>query len=147
MQRRIAVRGIFIHQGKLLCVKLKPYKGAIRGDFWCVIGGGVDEGEALVPALKREIIEETAIPPIIGNLLYIQQYKHADKEHIEFFFNILNPGDYLHVDLTKTSHGHDEIEVIEYIVPREHNVLPKFLTEVNLSQISLHNPTKIFDYM
>jgi 8-oxo-dGTP pyrophosphatase MutT (NUDIX family) len=112
MKRRIAVRGIFVTQDKLLCIKLKPYKDSLKGDFWCVIGGGIDEGEALIPALKREIIEETAITPVIGNLLYIQQFKHAETEHMEFFFNILNPEDYLHVDLSKTTHGQEEIEQI-----------------------------------
>ena len=45
MKRRIAVRGIFVNDGTLLCVKLKPYNTAITGEFWCTIGGGVDMGE------------------------------------------------------------------------------------------------------
>lgn len=147
MQRRIAVRGIFIHQGKLLCVKLKPYKGAIRGDFWCVIGGGIDEGEALIPALQREIIEETAISPDIGNLLFIQQFRHSDTEHIEFFFNILNPEDYVDVDLSKTTHGQEEIELIRFIDPKKNTVLPKFLTEIDLIDITEKSSTEVFNYL
>lgn len=147
MKRRIAVRGIFIYNNKLLCVKLKPYKGTIKGDYWCVIGGGIDEGEALVPALEREIIEETAIPPIIGNLLFIQQFAHNDTEHLEFFFNILNAKDYATIDLSKTTHGQEEIEVFEYINPEIHDVRPKFLSEIDLSKLSEKSPTKIFNYL
>ena len=75
MIRRIAVRGIFVHEGKLLCVKLKPYNGeTYLKDFWCTIGGGVDDAEPFLGAIEREIIEETGITPDVGNLLYVQQY-------------------------------------------------------------------------
>lgn len=147
MNRRVAVRGIFIVENKLLCIKLKPYRGAIIGDYWCVIGGGIDEGEALIPALQREIIEETACTPVIGNLLYIQQFTNNNTEHLEFFFNILNAQDYRSIDLSKTTHGHKEIDVIDYIDPKVHDVRPKFLTEVNLSDVSEKSPTKIFNYL
>ena len=147
MKRRVAVRGIFINENKLLCVKLKPYNGAFAGNYWCVIGGGIDEGEALQPALAREIIEETAITPKIGSLLFIQQFAHNDTEHLEFFFNILNPKDYVHIDLSKTTHGQEEIELFEYINPENHDVRPKFLTEIDLSQLSENSPTIIYNYL
>ena len=147
MNRRVAVRGIFVHRGKLLCVKLKPYKESIKNDYWCVIGGGVDAGEALIPALEREIIEETAIKPIIGNLLYVQQFASSDKEQLEFFFNILNPHDYLNIDLSKTTHGAEEIEDVSYIDPKLHDVRPEFLTSESLTNITPKTATKIFNYL
>lgn len=81
--RRVAVRGIILKDGKILCVRLKQYPGKATDDgcdYWCTPGGGVDVGEPLIPALEREIIEETAIKPAIGNLLYIQQFEHNNWE-------------------------------------------------------------------
>lgn len=147
MKRRVAVRGVFIHDNKLLCVKLKPYNGNLNGDYWCVIGGGINEGEGLIPALTREIIEETAIIPKIGNLLFIQQFKHSDSEHLEFFFNILNAKDYSKIDLSKTTHGQDEIDMIKFIDPKNKDVRPKFLTKIELSQLSEKSSTMLFNYL
>ncbi len=147
MNRRIAVRGIFVREGKLLCAKLKPYKTAIEGDFWCTIGGTVDAGESLLRALEREITEETGINPVIGSLLYVQQYLHKDTENIEFFFGIKNVDDYTDIDLSKTTHGAEEIAEIGYIDTRSNNVLPKFLTEIDFSDFDLTASTQFFDYL
>ncbi len=147
MTRRIAVRGIFIKDGQLLCAKLKDHKTGQPLDFWCTIGGGLDDNEALIPGLEREIIEETGIKPVVGNLLFIQQFAWGDNEHLEFFFNILNPGDYAQVDLTKSSHGTAEIARLEYIDPATENVLPKFLTEQDYSMITPDSSTTIFSYL
>lgn len=147
MTRRIAVRGIFIKDGKLLCAKLKPYSTAIQGDFWCTIGGGVDAGEPLMPALEREIFEETGIKPNVGNLLYVQQFLNKDVENIEFFFNINNVDDFTDIDLSKTTHGEEEIAEICYINTKTQTVLPKFLTEIDFSDFDVKAPTKFFDYL
>lgn len=148
MKRRIAVRGIFVYKGKLLCVKLKPYKNNDPVDFWCLVGGGIDPGEQLVNALKREIIEETGVEPVVGRLLYVQQYmKSDDKEEMEFFFEITNAKSYIKIDLAKSSHGIDEIERIEYIDPskEEHKVLPEFLRTIDLE--NLPQTTVFYDYL
>src|SRR6476620_9906846 len=112
--RRISVRAIALNEGKLLCCKLKPYKGSLQAEgsknYWCLPGGGLDPGEALVDGMRREMVEETGIEPVIGNLLYIQQFSFKGVEYLEFFFHITNAEDYLHIDLSKTSHGEAEIE-------------------------------------
>lgn len=141
------MRGIFIKDGRLLCAKLKDHKTGQPLDFWCTIGGGLDDNEALIPGLEREIIEETGIKPVIGNLLFIQQFAQGDNEHLEFFFNILNPDDYVEVDLTKSSHGAAEIARLEYIDPATENVLPKFLTEQDYSVITPDSTTTVFSYL
>jgi 8-oxo-dGTP pyrophosphatase MutT (NUDIX family) len=150
MDRRIAVRGIFVKDGRLLCVKLKPYDktgSGASGDFWCTIGGGVDVGESLVPALEREILEETGIRPIVGNLLYVQQFMHNNREHIELFFNITNVEDYTQIDLSKTTHGAKEIAEIAFIDTAAHTVMPKFLTELDFSRFNPKLPTQFYSYI
>ena len=72
MARRVAVRGIIFYRGKLLCAQLKAYDGKPATDYWCVPGSAIDIGEAAIPALEREIFEETALKPVIGKLHYLQ---------------------------------------------------------------------------
>jgi 8-oxo-dGTP pyrophosphatase MutT (NUDIX family) len=150
MTRRVAVRAIIEHEGKLLAVQLKPYKGStiLEDPYWCTIGGGIDVGEALIPALQREVMEEVGVKADVGNLLYIQQFVHGDKEQLEFFFHVTNTQDFMSIDLSKASHAADEIEKIEFIDPTISNILPKFLQEENIAQaITTNQPTKIFTYL
>lgn len=115
MQRRVAVRGIVILDGKILCARLKPYRHADASTYWCTPGGGVEEGDALIPTLEREMIEETGIPPKIGRLLYIQQYVFKGQEQLEFFFKIDNPKDYLNIDLSKTTHDRTDFDLSSHM--------------------------------
>lgn len=122
--------------GKLLCVRLKPYFEAVDGDydFWCLPGGGVDPGESLTDAFKREMVEELGVEPKIGRLLYVQQFPRHDKEILEFFFLIENPEDFRDADPSKTTHGPAEIEAIEFVDPKTTRILPEFLTTENLPE-------------
>lgn len=148
MIRKITVRGIVLHEGKLLCAKLKPYKDSLQkhsNDYWCIPGGGLEEGETLVEGVEREMIEETGIKPTVGNLLYVQQFIQGEREFIEFFFHITNCQDYLNIDLSKTTHGEEEIEEIGFIDPATNYVLPKFLSSEDISTFAASNaPTRLF---
>ncbi len=108
----------------------------------------MDNGESIIDALSRELIEETGVKPIIGNLLYVQQFKEQDtgNEQLELFFHITNNQDYLHIDLSLTTHGEEEIEEFAFVDPTETQIKPTFLmTEkfINLDS----RPTKIFSYL
>ena len=144
--RRITVRGIVLHADKLLCVRLKPYKEHLKRDnsYWCLPGGGLDEGESLIEGIKREMVEETGIEPTIGSLLYVQQFTHGEKDYLEFFFHVTNSDAYLDIDLAKTTHGLEEIEEIDFVDSRSVRVLPEFLaTEPLHEHASGNGPTKI----
>ncbi|HET8669749.1 MAG TPA: NUDIX hydrolase [Candidatus Saccharimonadales bacterium] len=146
MTRRVTVRGVVLHEGKLLCVRLKPYKDHLKRDnsYWCLPGGGLDEGEALIPGVEREMLEETGIEPVVGNLLYVQQFTHGDKDYLEFFFHITNSEDYLNIDLSKTTHGLEEIEEIGFVDPTASHVLPEFLATESLEKIATADgPTRV----
>ena len=147
MSRRISVRAIVMHEGKLLCVRLNPYNevSATMRESWCTPGGGLDEGESLLAGLQREMVEETGIPPQIGELLYVQQFAYNNKEYLEFFFHVTNGADYLHVDLAGTSHGAAEIAEIAFVDPASTKILPTFLTTEPLAQkIAAPSPTTLF---
>lgn len=132
----------------MLGVRLKKYKGKATDDgldYWCTPGGGVDIGEPLIPALERELIEETGVKPTVGNLLYIQQFEHDNWEHLEFFFHITNTDDYEHINLEATTHGAIEIAEIDFIDPAINTVLPVFLTREDLASDASAGLTRIFN--
>lgn len=146
MTRRITVRGIIVKDGKIFAQKLKKNEG--KRDFWCTPGGGLDDEELLRDGLHREMIEETSVAPVIGKLLYIQQYIDDEQEFLEFFYHITNADDYEQIDLASTSHG--EIEIAEYgfIDPSQNVILPEFLQETNIAQdIESGNEVKEFTYL
>lgn len=148
MNRFVKVRGIVLLDGKLLCVRLKPYfDGAVVQEkpYWCLPGGGVDDGEPLLDAMKREMIEELGVEPKVGRLLYVHQFAHKETDFLEFFFNIENATDYLNIDLTKTTHGTIEIEEVVFIDPTTANLLPEFLQTEPLADFAASNqPAKLF---
>lgn len=147
MNRRLAVRGIIVHEGKLLCFQLGAYDGKPAVDFWSVPGGGVDPGEALVPALEREILEETGITAKVGRLVYIQQFMWHGQEQMELFFLIENAVDFLDIDLSKTSHGQKEIAKLGFIDAAQNKVLPEFLTTESLADLDQVAAPKLFYYL
>lgn len=46
---------------KIFLAKKNPKNGGVYIDCWHIPGGGVDEGEDLIGALKREVLEEIGI--------------------------------------------------------------------------------------
>jgi len=154
VERIIRVRAIVIHDGKLLCVRLNPYDGDSKL-FWCLPGGKVDPVEPLIPALHREMTEETGITPDIGALLYVHQFdvtrrSGQHEETLEFFFHVKNAADYLDVDLSKTTHGELEIAEIDFIDAAHAGlpVRPTFLqTEDFAAHIAANEPAKLFTFL
>lgn len=144
--RRIAVRAIVEKEGKLLLAKLKPYNNGPEKEFYCTIGGGLDDGESLIDGVKREIIEETGVVPEVGKLLCIQQYTDRH-DNIEFFFHVTNANDFMKINLSSSTHGDLEIEEIGFYDPKSITVLPKFLSEVNLAELISSDSPKIFNYL
>lgn len=130
--RRVTIRGIIINDGKLFAQRLNKRDGGVK-DFWCTPGGGLDDGESLHDGLTREMIEETGVAPEIGRLLYVQQYADEKREYLEFFFEILNAGDYETIDLASTSHGAIEVAEFGFIDPKTHNILPASLRSVDFT--------------
>ncbi|MDP2638941.1 MAG: NUDIX domain-containing protein [Candidatus Azambacteria bacterium] len=99
-------RGIVIHDNKLLVFKLTE-----EATYYSLPGGHIEFGDTIENAISREMLEETGIPAKVGKLLFIRQLILPDKHMIEFFYFIENGEDYLNIDLSKASHGH---EVVDY---------------------------------
>lgn len=127
---------------ELLLVKHKgqngqPYFG------WALPGGGMEPGEMIVDALKRELLEETGVVAEIGKLLFVHQFtKDGVTEAPEFFFAVTNSDDFESIDLTKTTHGQAELAEIGFFDPRTlEGVLPEFLCDIDA--VDLNNDTQL----
>lgn len=133
-RRRVNVRGIIYKNGLLFAVRQRGQNGAIS-NYLAIPGGGLDVGESLESGLRREIIEELGIEPIISRLLFVQQFK-SDRvdcdEEMEFFFCVENVDDFETVDLSRTTHGQEEIAEYGFYDPKKENILPDFLQTINL---------------
>ncbi len=132
------VRAIVQQGEKLLLVQHKNAAG-VPYDTWALPGGGMEDGEMVLDALRREMIEETGIDPVIGNLLFIYQFFNEDRyEAPEFFFAVLNTDDYSDIDLDSTSHGATEIHKIGFYDPRTvtGDLLPDFLKDIRTMDLT-----------
>lgn len=150
MDRRVNVRGIIFKNGKILAQCLTPGLDGIERDYWCIPGGGLEEKESLIQGLNREMVEETGIAPKIGKLLFIQQFKDnnetREREQLEFFFHIENADDYEIIDLNQTSHGLLEIKLVDFIDPKNNNLLPSFLQTIDIQDyIDNNKPVYIYN--
>jgi 8-oxo-dGTP pyrophosphatase MutT (NUDIX family) len=148
MKRRIAVRAVIEKDGLLLLAKLAGYNSPTgkANEYWCTFGGSVDPGEPLEEAVMREVVEETGITPVVGPLLFVQQYSADDVESIEFFFLVTNADDFIDIDLSKTTHGQKEIAQMGFVDPKQVYVLPKFLKDIDCRDLK-NVPTKFYNYL
>ena len=145
MPRRIAVRGIILLNDQLLCARLYAYHrgGRTPNNWWRLPGGGLEENEALRDGVHREMIEETGVAPVVGNLLFVQQFSDQLSEYLEFFFHIVNAADYVQTDLATTTHGLKEIAELQFCNPSSIRLLPEFLTTEPLSELIAANQAPI----
>ncbi len=68
------VRGIIIDNGKILL--MYRYKNGM--EYWVVPGGGIEEGENEIEALKREMKEETNYDVQVGKRVFDDKYNGVD---------------------------------------------------------------------
>lgn len=146
--RRVNVRGIIYREGKILAVRHRKRDGS-SAPYYAIPGGGIDPTESLVDAMRRELMEETAVQAQVGRLLFMQQLQSGRAgftEELECFFLIENPEDFTSVDLAASTHGAEEIAVCEFVDPAQTTILPKFLTEIDLAHyIDTVRPVLIVD--
>lgn len=69
--------------------------------FWAPPGGGVEPGEPLAGALRREVQEETGLDVTVGALRYVLDFVRAPLHAVSFYFECACP------DLHAASLGSD----------------------------------------
>jgi 8-oxo-dGTP diphosphatase len=60
--------------------------------FWTPPGGGVDYGEGLEAALRREVREETGLDVEVGPLRYVLDFVRPPLHAVSFYFEARVPG-------------------------------------------------------
>ena len=81
MQQRIRVRvgAVIVRNNAIVLVEYDDDKS---GRHFNLPGGGVEDGESLHDALRREVLEETCMTVDVGQLLLVWEYvpsHHAEK--------------------------------------------------------------------
>jgi ADP-ribose pyrophosphatase len=85
---RVAVGAVVLHQGQVLLV--------LRGqapskDMWAIPGGRVELGETIKSAAEREVLEETGLQVIAGEVTYTFDVIDRDPEgRIRYHYVILD---------------------------------------------------------
>lgn len=92
---RDAVRGIVIKDDSIGIIKVNKY------DCYIVPGGGVDEGEDFIDALKREMQEETGLIVEVKEKLLETETFELDKTHVNHFYlcEVIDEVESNHTDL------------------------------------------------
>lgn len=68
---RIAVRGVILHENRLLLVNAWP--GGVS-DLWCAPGGRAEPGQSLPDNLVRELREETGLTVAVGEPCLVNEF-------------------------------------------------------------------------
>lgn len=107
----------------LLC---KHIARTSTGELWGAIGGGVDFGETLHQALKREFQEEAHAEIEVVRFLFVQEYIKMPLHAVEIFFEvkIKNKDIFLGID-TELALDKQVISELKWFSAHELKQLPK----------------------
>ena len=83
---RVRVSGLLVENGKILLLKHRDL--GPEGYLWLPPGGGVEFGESLHEALKKEFLEETNLKIAVGEYLFTNEFINEPYHAIELFFAV-----------------------------------------------------------
>lgn len=121
----IKVRGVILHEGKMLVV-VHPHDTS----YAALPGGHLEWGEDPKECATREIFEELGIKATIGRLLYINTYTQTDGKHyIELFFEVLEVEKFLNIENLERSHANEIAKIIWANSTDNIKIMPKSFWE------------------
>lgn len=83
---RVRAMGLLRREGRWLLLR---HRGVgLLGELWLPPGGGVQLGEPLAQAIRREFDEECGLDVEVGKLLYTGEYVEVPLHAIEFIFSV-----------------------------------------------------------
>ena len=106
---RIRVRacGLCFYNNRILLVNHSLYGSG--NSFWSPPGGGVEFGETVIEAVKREFKEETGLIVEVGEMLFMNEFIQPPLHAIELFFEILSFDGELLTGIDPEFSGKDQI--------------------------------------
>ena len=109
MSEKLSIRpaAIIIKDNKLLMVKTRKH----GEEYYLLLGGGIEYGETIEEALKREVLEETGFIVKILKPVYINEYIHRDNKS-KRVVNIFFITKILGIDKTRKINDDDIVEVM-----------------------------------
>lgn len=88
---RVRTGALIFRRKSILLVK--QYVPTLQKAVWLLPGGGVEFGEKLEQALKREVKEETLLDVEIKKLQFVHEYYQNDHHAVEFYFHCTSSGE------------------------------------------------------
>lgn len=88
-QVRVRVCGLCWRGDDLLLVE---HSGLTENGFWAPPGGGIEHGERVQDALRREFLEETGLNVVPGKFAFACEYVKDPLHAIELFFTVSETG-------------------------------------------------------
>ena len=83
---RLRACGIYIEGDKILLVNHSLYGSGSQ--FWSPPGGGVEFGESVIDAIKREFLEETGLLAEVDKMCFVNEFIKPPLHAVEMFFKI-----------------------------------------------------------
>lgn len=111
---RVRVNGLLIKDNEILLIQHRGL--GTKGKLWSPPGGGVDFGEKIEEALRREFKEETGIEVKQARFKFIHEFISPPLHAIELFYEILEAkGDPLKGKDPELSEEEQLIERVKYV--------------------------------
>lgn len=94
-------RGIIRDEDGAIFLSYVPKAG-----FFCLPGGTMESGETFRECVEREIFEETAVKPLIGEVIGVHELINSRGNlQLEMWFEIKNSEDFKNLDKSCATHG------------------------------------------
>ncbi len=138
-QLRIRVCGIWIEGDEILLVHHKGL--GPNNSLWIPPGGGIEFGESIPKALKREFKEETGVDIEVEEFLFVCEFFKSPYHAIELFFKV--KGDRSQLVIGTDPELEKDNQIITQVSFRTINQIQQEATD-NLHQ-SLHNINNLTD--
>jgi 8-oxo-dGTP diphosphatase len=86
---RVRVCGLCYRGDEVLLIN---HKRLYDHDFWAPPGGGLEFGETVQNALKREFLEECGLKISVNEFLFACEFVHPPLHAVELFFDVFSSG-------------------------------------------------------